>query len=302
MTSLFKGSPYRRRRDLEAGSSRSADFDKEDEASSSPFYIHSTKNASIERLRRWRQAALVLNASRRFRYTLDLKKEEENKHTLRKIRAHAQAIRAAYLFKEAGERINDIAKFPPTPDGDFAIGQDQLSTLTRDHKLNTLQQYGGVKGLSDMLKTDINKGISGDDTDLQKRKIVFGSNTYPRKKGKNFLTFVWEACQDLTLIILMIAAAASLGLGIKTEGIKEGWYDGGSIAFAVLLVVVVTAISDYKQSLQFQNLNEEKRNIRLEVVRGGRRVEISIYDIVVGDVVPLNIGDQVSVSFILLHL
>lgn len=29
--------------------------------------------------------------------------------------------------------------------------------------------------------------------------------------------FLWEAWQDLTLIILMIAAVASLALGIKTE-------------------------------------------------------------------------------------
>lgn len=43
------------------------------------------------------QAALVLNASRRFRYTLDLKKEEEKKLILRKIRAHAQAIRVQFL-------------------------------------------------------------------------------------------------------------------------------------------------------------------------------------------------------------
>ena len=41
----------------------------------------------------FQQAALVLNASRRFRYTLDLKKEEERDQVLRKIRAHAQAIR-----------------------------------------------------------------------------------------------------------------------------------------------------------------------------------------------------------------
>ena len=41
----------------------------------------------------WQQAALVLNASRRFRYTLDLKKEEEKEHIRRKIRAHAQVIR-----------------------------------------------------------------------------------------------------------------------------------------------------------------------------------------------------------------
>uniref|UniRef100_A0A2P2MNM4 Calcium-transporting ATPase n=1 Tax=Rhizophora mucronata TaxID=61149 RepID=A0A2P2MNM4_RHIMU len=110
MTSLFKGSPYRRRRDLETGGSRSSDFDiySGDEESSSTFYIPSTKNASVDRLRRWRQAALVLNASRRFRYTLDLKKEEEKKQILRKIRAHAQAIRAAYLFKEAGLRVNGM--------------------------------------------------------------------------------------------------------------------------------------------------------------------------------------------------
>ena len=30
-------------------------------------------------------------------------------------------------------------------------------------------------------------------------------------------------------------------------------------------------------------------------MRGGRTVKISIFDIVVGDVVPLKIGDQVSV-------
>ncbi|KAI0497028.1 hypothetical protein KFK09_023356 [Dendrobium nobile] len=88
--------------------------------------------------------------------------------------------------------------------------------------------------------------------------------------------------------------------GQKTEGVKEGWYDGGSIAFAVILVILVTATSDYKQSLQFQNLNEEKRNIHLEVIRGGRRVEISIFDIVVGDLVPLKIGDQVPADGVLI--
>ncbi|KAJ4709208.1 Calcium-transporting ATPase [Melia azedarach] len=288
MDSLFKSSPYRRQTDEEAGNSRT---DLEDDGS--PFSLTRTKNASIESLRRWRQAALVLNASRRFRYTLDLKKEEEKQQTLRKIRAHAQAIRAAVLFREAGERANGPEILPPVPVGDFEIGQEQLSLMTRDHNINALQRYGGVKGVSDMLKTNLEKGVYGDDADLLKRRSAFGSNTYPQKKGRSFWRFLWEAWQDLTLIILMVAAVASLALGIKTEGIKEGWYDGGSIAFAVILVIVVTAISDYRQSLQFQNLNDEKRNIHLEVIRGGRRVEISIYDIVVGDVVPLNIGDQV---------
>ncbi|KDO47131.1 hypothetical protein CISIN_1g04209131mg, partial [Citrus sinensis] len=156
-----------------------------------------------------------------------------------------------------------------------------------------------VKGLSELLKTNLEKGISGDDTDLSNRRNSFGSNTYPLKKGRSFLNFLWEAWQDLTLIILIVAAIASLALGIKTEGVEEGWYDGASIAFAVFLVIVVTAISDYRQSLQFQNLNKEKRNIQLEAMRGGKAVKISIFDVVVGEIVPLRIGDQVPADGVL---
>ncbi|CAL0320306.1 unnamed protein product [Lupinus luteus] len=301
------GSSPRRRRpenDIEAGYARNRSGEFGDADFGDPFDITRTKNASVERLRRWRQAALVLNASRRFRYTLDLKKEEEKKQILRKIRAHAQAIRASYLFKAAAVpvvQVNETIKPPSTTStGEFPIGQEQLASISRDHDTTALQQYGGVAGISNLLKTDLEKGVLDDDTELLKRRNTFGSNNYPRKKGRNFLMFLWDACKDLTLIILIVAAAASLALGIKSEGIKEGWYDGGSIAFAVILVIVVTAISDYKQSLQFQDLNEEKRNIHLEVVRGGRRVEISIYDIVVGDVIPLNIGNQVPADGILI--
>lgn len=37
-----------------------------------------------------------------------------------------------------------------------------------------------------MLKTNLEKGIPGDDVDLLKRRSAFGSNTYPRKKGRSF--------------------------------------------------------------------------------------------------------------------
>ncbi|PRQ51923.1 putative calcium-transporting ATPase [Rosa chinensis] len=267
-----------------------------------PFDIAHTKNAPPATLRRWRQAALVLNASRRFRYTLDLKKEEEKDSRRRMIRSHAQVIRAALLFKLAGERETGLGTkvTPPTPSGDYGIGLEPLVSLTREHNTSALQQFGGVKGISSLIKTNLEKGIDGDEADLIYRRNMFGSNTYPQKKGRSFLRFLWEAWQDLTLIILIIAAAVSLALGIKTEGLAHGWYDGGSIAFAVFLVIIVTAVSDYRQSLQFQNLNEEKQNIQLEVMRGGRTVKISIFDIVVGDVVPLRIGDQVPADGILI--
>ncbi|GFP89170.1 calcium-transporting ATPase 8 plasma membrane-type [Phtheirospermum japonicum] len=271
-----------RQNDLEAGNSL-RDYPDEADESLGPFDIVRTKRAPVDRLRRWRQAALVLNASRRFRYTLDLKKEEEQKQLVSKIRTHAQVIRAAVLFQVAGQGLNGegIAEVPssPTQTGDFGISSEELVS---------------VNGVAQKLKSNLEKGLSGDETDLVNRKRAFGSNTYPRKKGRNFWSFVWDACRDTTLIILMVAAAASLALGIKTEGIKEGWYDGGSIAMAVLIVIVFTAVSDYKQSLQFQNLNEEKQNIQMEVIRSGRRIKVSIFDLVVGDVLPLKIGDQVN--------
>ncbi|XP_062191047.1 calcium-transporting ATPase 5, plasma membrane-type-like isoform X1 [Phragmites australis] len=261
------------------------------------------KNAPHDRLRRWRQAALVLNASRRFRYTLDLKKEEEKEIIRRKIRSHAQVIRAAFLFKEAGQK--DIREAYTginlaTASRSFPIELEKLTTLNREHDGVLLQEVGGVRGLSDLLKSNLDRGISPNEDELLQRRNAYGANTYPRKKRKNILRFLFEACQDLTLVILMVAAAISLTLGMTTEGVDEGWYDGGSIFLAVLLVILVTAISDYRQSLQFRHLNEEKQNIQVEVVRGGKRFGASIFDLVVGDVVPLKIGDQVPADGILI--
>ncbi|XP_077238426.1 calcium-transporting ATPase 5, plasma membrane-type-like isoform X2 [Tasmannia lanceolata] len=289
---------YRGGSDEECGREIRGAEEDEDEYT---FEIPPPKKAAPERLKRWRQATLVLNASRRFRYTLDLRKEEEKENIRRKIRAHAQVIRAAFLFKEAGQRVpHGTSVGLPVPGGGYGIGLEQLAAMTRDQDFSALQEYGGVKGIGKLLKTNLEKGCGGDDSEILRRRNAFGVNTYPRKKGRSFWIFLWEAWQDLTLIILVVAAAASLALGIKTEGIKEGWYDGGSIALAVIIVIVFTATSDYRQSLQFQNLNEEKRNIRLEVIRGGRRIDISIFDIVVGDVVPLKIGDQVPADGILI--
>jgi len=45
----------------------------------------------------FQQAALVLNASRRFRYTLDLKKEEEKKRVLRIVIVHTRAIQVRFF-------------------------------------------------------------------------------------------------------------------------------------------------------------------------------------------------------------
>jgi Ca2+-transporting ATPase len=138
----------------------------------------------------------VLNASRRFRYTLDLKKEEQKEEVKRKIRAQAHVIRAAYRFKAAAQvnvQPKETTDSVPHVDGalGFGIKEEELTALSRDHNFSALQQYGGISGVANMLKTDTEKGISGDEPDLKARQNAFGSNTYPRKKGRSFLVCRW---------------------------------------------------------------------------------------------------------------
>lgn len=70
--------------------------------------------------------------------------------------------------------------------------------------------------------------MPGTAPDLEKRKQIFGQNFIPPKKPKTFLQLVWEALQDVTLIILEIAAIISLGLsfyhppGESNEGKSGG--------------------------------------------------------------------------------
>ncbi|KAI7997204.1 putative calcium-transporting ATPase 13, plasma membrane-type [Camellia lanceoleosa] len=176
----------------------------------------------------------------------------------------------------------------------FDIHQKALSEMVREKNFNSLCQYGGVKEVATILETNMNVGITAKESDIKHRIDVFGSNTYEKPPAKSFLSFVFEAFKDTTIIILLVCAVFSLGFGIKQHGPTEGWYDGGSIIVAVILVVVVSAISNFKQGRQFDKLSDESSNLmKVEVVRKGHRQPISIFEVVVGDIVCLKIGDQV---------
>jgi len=69
-------------------------------------------------------------------------------------------------------------------------------------------------------------GLAVPTNDIERRRDVFGSNIIPAKKPKSFLALAWEAAQDFTLLILIVAALVSLVLGFivpKEEG-AEGMY------------------------------------------------------------------------------
>ncbi|KAE8022638.1 hypothetical protein FH972_008421 [Carpinus fangiana] len=179
------------------------------------------------------------------------------------------------------------------PDTRFKIDQNTLIQLVKEKNVDSLQKIGGVVGVASSLEAKVEFGILGDAEDIAHRQEAFGSNTYKKPPTKSFFHFIVEAFKDLTIFILLGCATLSLVFGIKEHGIKEGWYDGGSIFVAIILVIAVSAISNFRQNRQFDKLSKVSNNIQVDVVRAGRRQQISVFEIVVGDVVCLKIGDQV---------
>ncbi|KAF7819054.1 putative calcium-transporting ATPase 11, plasma membrane-type [Senna tora] len=258
-------------------------------------FVIEHKNRSIEASARWRSAVtLVKNRRRRFRMVADLAKryeaEKKRKEIQDKVRVALFVQKAALQFLEAGGRAE--RKLPEeVKKAGFGIDPDEVASIVRGHDHDTLKLLGGVKEIAGELSVSLEEGVK--DESINTRQQIYGFNRYTEKPPRTFLMFVWEALQDLTLIILMVCAIVSIGVGIATEGWPKGMYDGLGIIFSVFLVVIVTAISDYKQSLQFRDLDKEKKKIFVQVNRNGKRQKISIYDVVVGDIVYLSTGDLV---------
>lgn len=175
----------------------------------------------------------------------------------------------------------------------FQIGADELGSIVEGHDVKKLRMHGGVDGIGNKLSTSTTNGLTTTEDRLKRRQEIYGINKFTESKVRSFWVFVWEALQDTTLIILAACAFISLVVGIAMEGWPKGAHDGLGIVASILLVVFVTATSDYRQSLQFKDLDKEKKKISIQVTRDGFRQKISIYDLVPGDIVHLSIGDQV---------
>ncbi|OAE26040.1 hypothetical protein AXG93_4601s1410 [Marchantia polymorpha subsp. ruderalis] len=153
----------------------------------------------------------------------------------------------------------------------FGITQEEIKKL--EGSFEELKKRGGVRVVMHALRITADRGVEGEPEEIKKRTESFGSNTYPEKKRKRFWQYVWEALQDETLLILIACAIVSLVVGLTTEDPKSGWYDGAGIAFAVICVVLVASISDWRQSLQFLELTAEKRKIYINIPGDGLLVE-----------------------------
>ncbi|KAG4440905.1 hypothetical protein IFR05_003595 [Cadophora sp. M221] len=136
------------------------------------------------------------------------------------------------------------------------------------------------------------------------RKRIFKDNRLPEKKGKSLLQLMWITYNDKVLILLSIAAAISLAVGIyQTFGTKHDaehpkieWVEGVAIIVAIVIVVVVGSLNDYQKERQFVKLNKKKQDRDINVIRSGRTIELSVFDVLVGDVMLLEPGDMIPVD------
>ncbi|XP_043827549.1 plasma membrane calcium-transporting ATPase 2 isoform X1 [Dromiciops gliroides] len=199
--------------------------------------------------------------------------------------------------------------------GDFGCTMEELRSLMElrgtEAVVKIKETYGDTEGICRRLKTSPVEGLPGTAPDLEKRKQIFGQNFIPPKKPKTFLQLVWEALQDVTLIILEIAAIISLGLsfyhppgegnegcaaaqaGAEDEGEAEaGWIEGAAILLSVICVVLVTAFNDWSKEKQFRGLQSRiEQEQKFTVVRGAQVIQIPVAEIVVGDIAQVKYGD-----------
>ncbi|XP_036977060.1 plasma membrane calcium-transporting ATPase 1a isoform X1 [Acanthopagrus latus] len=210
-------------------------------------------------------------------------------------------------------------------DGEFGCTLKELRSLMELRGAEALskigESYEDIQGLCNRLKTSPIEGLSGQPADIEKRKDVFGANLIPPKKPKTFLQLVWEALQDVTLIILEVAAVVSLGLsffrppdaerencgraagGVEDETESEaGWIEGAAILLSVICVVLVTAFNDWSKEKQFRGLQSRiEQEQKFTVVRGGQVIQIPVAEIVVGDVAQVKYGDLLPADGVLIQ-
>ena len=154
-----------------------------------------------------------------------------------------------------------------------------------------------VEHIAQVFRTDLINGLnSSNKGDLEWREKMWGNNHLPPEKENSILAHIIECFEDPTLRVLLVASIVSLIIGVAKDGIKTGWIEGTAIFFAVFLVVSISSYMNYQETEQFLKLSRETKLKKVLVIRDGREKEISIEDVLVGDVLKLRIGDIINVD------
>ncbi|GAA5852031.1 hypothetical protein JCM9279_005037 [Rhodotorula babjevae] len=199
-----------------------------------------------------------------------------------------------------------------------------LYNLVDPKSFDHLRSLGGTSGILEGLQTDPRVGLAdaeaGKPAGHDDRLRVYGENRVPGKVPKSFLALCWAAYTDKVLIILSVAAVVSLALGLYQDlGTPPetypstscpptnictlpsvDWVEGVAIVVAILIVVMVGSVNDWQKEKQFQKLNAQKEERNVKALRNGQERLMSVYDVLVGDILFLEPGEIIPVDGVFL--
>ena len=136
-----------------------------------------------------------------------------------------------------------------------------------------------------MMKSD--SGLTSREVEEQRKK--YGSNSISIKKSNKFINILITSLSDPIIKILLIALAIKVIFLFSSFD----WYETIGIVIAIFVASFISSISEYGSEKAFIKLQEEASKIKCRVKRDGKLQEISIDDVVVGDIISLEVGDKI---------
>ena len=172
-----------------------------------------------------------------------------------------------------------------------------VEQASESNKAN-LDELGGIDGLVKKIGTNAETGLTASQVLSLREK--FGANIFPASPLIPYYQLLFNALSDTTLLVLIAAAAVSLGIGIWQHGAQDGWIEGGAIFIAVFAVSNISAGNDYSKQLQFQALEKtSSKDERASVLRDGSIQRVNPADLVVGDIIILQAGDMIPADSVI---
>jgi P-type Ca2+ transporter type 2C len=216
---------------------------------------------------------------------------------MRKSPGNSKANMSASYQETNVEDINRLLQDEFSETVEILRNINQAQALGQN--LKQLRACGGsIKLAEEKVHTSISDGIELGT--VATRRMLYGENSLPTAPRKSFWTLFTETFEDATLRILMAAAAVSLVIGMYDDP-TTGYVEGCAILAACLIVSVVTAGNDYQKESQFRELSAANDAVDVVVCRGGTYWQIPVSEIVVGDVVCVEEGNQIPCDGVLLQ-
>ena len=154
------------------------------------------------------------------------------------------------------------------------------------------------KSISDLvkdLKSNPETGLKSGD--IQNIQQLHGKNQFEEQKPESIGMKILHNLKDLTTIILLIAAALSIVLGVmKDEGLLEFF-----VIMAIVILNMFLAITQERSAEKSLAALKELNSPTSIVLRDGQQQKIDSVDLVPGDIIILKTGDMVSADARLLE-